>query len=58
MGVCATIFPVGNPDIMTLLGSNDSQVNGLPDTGFDRCSTSVTQKYNNLFVVKLKTSYC
>lgn len=40
IGVCAMIFPVGNPDIMTLLGSKDSQVYGLPDTGFDKCSTS------------------
>lgn len=40
MGVCAMIFPVGNPDIMTLFESNDSQVKGVPDTGFDKCSTS------------------
>lgn len=40
MGVWTIIFPVGRPDIITLFGSNDSQVNGLPVTGFERCSTS------------------
>lgn len=40
IGVCAIIFPVGNPDIITLYGLNDSQVYGLPETGFERCNTS------------------
>lgn len=40
MGVCATMFPVGSPARMTLLGSKDSHVYGLPAIAFDRCSTS------------------
>lgn len=48
IGVCAMMFPVGNPDMITLFESNDSQVNGLPDTGFDKCKTSEIIKFQML----------